>query len=149
MKVILLTDIPRLGSQGEVVQVRDGFARNYLLPRKLALAADETNLRRLDGIKKQIAARTTKLNQRLLTIREQLGLVTLKASLKMGEAGAFGAITNADIAHLLTEAGHKVDKHAIALEEPIKVPGVYDIPIKLGQDVTATVKLWVVEEATG
>lgn len=149
MKVILLTDIPRLGGQGEVVQVRDGFARNYLLPRKLALVADETNLRRLDGIKKQIAGRTAKLNQRLLTIREQLGLVTLKASLKMGEAGAFGAITNADIARLLTEAGQKVDKHAIILEEPIKVPGVYDIPIKLGQDVTATVKLWVVEEATG
>ncbi len=149
MKVILLSDIERLGKRGEVVVVRDGFARNYLLPKKLALIADEVNLRQLETIKKQIAGQETRVTRRLLDAAQRLGLVTVKTALKMGAEGAFGAITNADIADLLEKAGHKVDKHAILLEEPIKAPGVYDIPIKLGQNITATVKLWVVEEAAG
>ncbi len=147
MKVILLTDIDRLGNRGEVVEVRDGFARNYLLPRKLALVANETNLRQLENIKKAIVHRETKVIRRLKDMAERLGLVTIKASLKMGAEGAFGAITNADIAELLKEAGHNVDKHTISLEEPIKAPGVYDILIKLGHDITTTVKLWVVEKS--
>lgn len=147
MKVILLTDIDRLGSQGEVVDVRDGFARNYLLPRKLVLVANEKNLRQLENIKKAIASREAKITRRLSDMAERLGLVTIRTALKMGTEGAFGAITNADIAELLKETGHEVDKHAIVLEKPIKTPGVYDILIKLGQDITATVKLWVVEEA--
>lgn len=149
MKVILLRDIERLGRRGDVVSVRDGFARNYLLPGKLALIADEANLRQLESIKSQIASQETKLTRRFLDQAQRLGLVTVKTALKMGAEGAFGAITNADIADLLEKAGHKVDKHAILLDEPIKAPGVYDIPIKLGRDITATVKLWVVEEAAG
>ncbi|MGB9742720.1 MAG: 50S ribosomal protein L9 [candidate division WOR-3 bacterium] len=149
MKVILLSDIERLGSRGEVVNVRDGFARNYLLPRKLALVANENNLRQLENIKREIASRERKITQRLVDMAQRLGLVTLKTSIRMGAEGAFGAITNADIAALLAQAGHKVDKHAIVLAEPIKAPGVYDIPVKLGREVTATVKLWVVEEQAG
>jgi large subunit ribosomal protein L9 len=149
MKVILLSDIERLGSRGEVVEVRDGFARNFLLPKKLALVADEANLRQLENIKRQLASREMKVSRRLSEMQERLGLVTVKTSIRMGAEGAFGAITNADVAELLKRAGYKVDKHAIVLEEPIKAPGVYDIPIKLGQDITATVKLWVVEEAAG
>jgi large subunit ribosomal protein L9 len=149
MKVILLSDIDRLGKRGEVVNVRDGFARNYLLPRKLALVADENNLRQLENIKKEIASRETKITRRLVDMAQRLGLVTLKTGIRMGAEGAFGAITNADIANLLEQAGHKVDKHAIVLDEPIKAPGVYDIPVKLGHEVTATVKLWVVEENAG
>ncbi len=149
MKVILLTDVARLGNQGEVVEVRDGFARNYLIPRKLAVKADEASLRQLENIRKEIAQRQAKLSRRLMSLSEQLGMVTLKTQLRMGSEGAYGAITNADIAALLHEAGHKIDKHAIILEEPIKAPGVYDIPIKLGPEVTATVKLWVTEAPVG
>jgi|UniRef100_A0A7V3PSC7 large subunit ribosomal protein L9 len=149
MKVILLSDIDRLGKRGEVVNVRDGFARNYLLPRKLALVADENNLRQLENIKKEIASREEKITRRLVDMAQRLGMVTIKTGIKMGAEGAFGAITNADIALLLEQAGHKVDKHAIVLAEPIKAPGVYDIPVKLGHEITATVKLWVVEEAAG
>jgi large subunit ribosomal protein L9 len=76
----------------------------------------------------------------------KLGLVSIKTSIRMGQEGAFGAITNADIAELMAKEGHEVDKHSIVLGEPIKGPGVYDIPIKLGHEVTATVKLWVAEE---
>lgn len=146
MKVILLSDIKELGKQGELVEVRDGFARNYLLPRKMAIVANEKNLRQLENIKKALASREAKRTKRLSELAERLGLVTLKTTLKMGAEGAFGAITNADIAELLKKAGQEVDKHAIVLEEPIKAPGVYDILIKLGQEITATVKLWVVEE---
>ncbi len=149
MKVILLSDIERLGKRGEVVNVRDGFARNYLLPRKLALVADESSLRQLENIRKQLASRETKITRRLMDMAQRLGLVTIKAGIKMGAEGAFGAITNADIARLLEQAGYQVDKHAIVLEEPIKAPGVYDIPVKLGHEITATVKLWVVEETAG
>lgn len=149
MKVILLSDIERLGKRGEVVNVRDGYARNYLLPRKLALVADENSLRQLETIKQQIASREAKITRRLMDMAQRLGLVTIKTGIRMGTEGAFGAITSADIAVLLEQAGYKVDKHAIVLEEPIKAPGVYDIPVKLGHEITATVKLWVVEEAVG
>ncbi|MGQ9707730.1 MAG: 50S ribosomal protein L9 [bacterium] len=149
MKVILLSDIERLGARGEVVDVRDGFARNFLFPKKLALVADEANLRQLESIKRQIASREMKVSSRLADMAQRLGLVTVKTSIKMGAEGAFGAITNADIAELLERSGHKVDKRAIVLDEPIRAPGVYDIPIKLGHEVIATVKLWVVEEAAG
>lgn len=146
MKVILLVDLERLGNRGEVVNVRDGFARNYLLPRKLAIVADKASIRQLENLRRDLATRNTRLTKRLTSLSEQLGLLTLKAKIRMGAAGAFGAITNADVAVLLEKAGHKIDKHAIVLEEPIKVPGLYDIPIKLGPEITATVKLWVAEE---
>lgn len=149
MKVILLTDIERLGKRGEIVDVRDGFARNYLLPRNLARAADAGSVRQLENIRREIARRESKTAQRLMKLSEQLGMVTLKARLRMGAEGAFGAITNADVAQLLQDAGYSIDKHAILLEAPIKVPGVYDIPIKLGQEITARVKLWVAEENVG
>ncbi len=149
MKVILLTDVERLGKRGEVIEVRDGFARNYLIPRKLALQADEATLRQLENFRKEIVHRQAKMTRRLMSLNEQLGMVTLKTQLRMGSEGAYGAITNTTIAELLQQAGHKIDKHAIVLKDPIKAPGVYDIPIKLGANVTATVKLWVTEAPVG
>ncbi|MEO0085778.1 MAG: 50S ribosomal protein L9 [candidate division WOR-3 bacterium] len=146
MKVILLTDVERLGARGEVVNVRDGYARNFLLPRKLALKATEAQLGQLERIKSQLASREARITKRLTDAAAQLGLVTLKTTIRMGSEGAFGAVTNAAIAELLAQAGHEVDKHAIVLDEPIRAPGVYDIPVKLGHEVTATVKLWVAEE---
>jgi large subunit ribosomal protein L9 len=146
MKVILLSDIDRVGSRGQVVNVRDGYARNYLLPRKLGLEATPAQLKQLDSIKSQLASRDAKITKRLTDLAGRLGLVSIKTTIKMGQEGAFGAITNADIVTLLAQSGHEVDKHSIVLAEPIKAPGVYDIPIKLGHEVTATVKLWVAEE---
>jgi large subunit ribosomal protein L9 len=146
MKVILLSDIDRVGSHGTVVNVKNGYARNYLFPRKLALEATPAQLKQLDSIKSQLATRESKVTKRLTEQAGRLGLVSIKTSIKMGQEGAFGAITNADIAELMAKEGHEVDKHSIVLAEPIKGPGVYDIPIKLGHEVTATVKLWVAEE---
>jgi large subunit ribosomal protein L9 len=146
MKVILLSDIERVGSRGTVVSVKRGYARNYLLPRKLALEATKSQLAQLESIKQQIATKEAKVTKRLTDFADRLGLVSVKTTIKMGEEGAFGSITNADIAALLAAEGHEIDKHSIVLAEPIKGPGVYDIPVKLGHEVSATVKLWVAEE---
>jgi large subunit ribosomal protein L9 len=146
MKVILLSDIDRVGSRGTVVNVKNGYARNYLFPRKLALEATPAQIKQLDSIKAQLATREAKVTKKLTEQADKLGLVSIKTSIKMGQEGAFGAITSADIAGLMAKEGHEVDKHSIVLAEPIKGPGVYDIPIKLGHEVTATVKLWVAEE---
>ena len=146
MKVILLSDIERVGSRGTVVNVKPGYARNYLLPRKLALEATKSQLAQLESINKQLASKEAKITKRLTDFAGRLGLVSVKTTIKMGQEGAFGAITNADIATLLAAEGHEIDKHSIVLAEPIKGPGVYDIPVKLGHEVSATIKLWVAEE---
>jgi large subunit ribosomal protein L9 len=146
MKVILLSDIERVGSRGTVVNVKDGYARNYLFPRRLALEATKAQLAQLESIKTQLATKDAKITKRLTDFAGRLGLVSVKTTIKMGQEGAFGAVTNADIAELLAREGHEIDKHSIVLAEPIKGPGVYDVPIKLGHEVMATVKLWVAEE---
>ena len=146
MKVILLSDIDRVGTRGTVVNVKPGYARNYLFPRKFALQATKAQLAQLESIKKQLATKDAKITKRLTDFAGRLGLVSVKTTIKMGQEGAFGAITNANIATLLAAEGHEIDKHSIVLAEPIKGPGVYDIPVKLGHEVSATIKLWVAEE---
>jgi len=146
MKVILLADIERVGDRGTVVNVKPGYARNYLFPRKLALEATKSQLAQIDFIKKQLATKEAKITKRLTDLADRLGLVSVKTTIKMGAEGAFGSITNANIATLLAAEGHEIDKHSIVLAEPIKAPGVYDVSVKLGHEVTATVKLWVAEE---
>jgi large subunit ribosomal protein L9 len=103
-------------------------------------------MKQLDSIKAQLASKETKITKRLTDLAGQLGLVAVKTTLKMCPEGAFGTITHSDIADLLAKEGHEVDRHSIVIAEPIKAPGVYDIGIKLGHEVTATVKLWVAEE---
>ena len=149
MKVILTQTLDRIGNSGEIVNVKDGFARNYLLPRNLALPATAANLGRIEKIRKQFATREDKTRKRLTTLADKLSLVSVKTSLRMGEEGAFGAITNADIARLLAQAGFEIAKQSIVLSEPLKAPGVYDVPVKLGHEVTATIKLWVTEASPG
>lgn len=146
MKVILLSDIDRVGTRGTVVNVKPGYARNYLLPRKLGLEATKAQLAQLESIKKQLATKDAKITKRLTDFAGRLGLVSVKTTIRMGAEGAFGSITNADIATLLAAEGHEIDKHSIVLAEPIKGPGVYDIAVKLGHEVSATIKLWVAEE---
>jgi large subunit ribosomal protein L9 len=146
MKVILLADVERVGERGTVVNVKPGYARNYLFPHKLALEATKSQLAQLDSIKQQLASKEAKITKRLTDLAGRLGLVSVKTTIKMGAEGAFGSITNSDIAGLLAAEGHEIDKHSIVLGEPIKAPGVYDVTVKLGHEVTATVKLWVAEE---
>jgi len=142
MKIILTQDVDRIGQKGEVVNVKDGFARNYLIPRNLAIQATKVRLAQIDAIKAELAKRDERHEKKLKNLAQKLETLSLKAELKMGETGAFGAITNADIAKLLKDAGYEIDRHKIEVPNPIKETGIFDIPINLGA-VTATVKLWV------
>ncbi len=146
MKVILLVDVERLGARGEVVNVKDGHARNYLIPRKLALAGTPANLKQLEDIRRQIATKDEKARSKLSGVADRLGALSLETTIRMGQEGAFGAITNADIAGLLAGQGYDIDRHSIVLPDPIRGPGVYDVTVRLGHEVTATVKLSVAEQ---
>jgi len=149
MKVILLEDVERVGKQADVLNVRDGYARNFLFPKKLAVEASGKQLKRLEEMRKQISTRSAAKAKKLADRVAQLEALTLKAELRVGAEGkAFGAITNAEIAELLAAAGHTVDKHDVLLVEPIKEPGTHDVPIRIGPDTRATVKIWVVAEMT-
>ncbi|MBS4015755.1 MAG: 50S ribosomal protein L9 [Candidatus Latescibacteria bacterium] len=142
MKVILTQDVDRLGKKGEVVTVKDGYARNYLIPKGMALQGTEARLRSIDSIKAELAKKDERHLRKQQKLAEKLATLSLKTEIKMGEHRAFGAITNADIAELLKAAGYEIDRHKIELPNPIKEIGIFDIPVHLGE-VTAMVKLWV------
>lgn len=146
MKIILLEDVNRLGVKGEVVNVKTGFARNYLLRLKKAILATESNIRHFNDLKNRAQAKDKRIIEKGKQLAEKLQTVALKTNLKMGEEGAFGAITNSEIADLLKQAGYEINKHAILLDHPINEPGVHDISIKVGPEILATVKLWVAEK---
>ncbi|MEO0072491.1 MAG: 50S ribosomal protein L9 [candidate division WOR-3 bacterium] len=140
MKIILLQDYERLGKKGDIVTVKDGFARNYLIPKGIAIRATEKELAEIEKTKEELLARLERRRQKQEMLAQKLQELELKAELKMGRRGAFGAITNTDIAELLQAQGIKIDRHKILLTRPIKDPGIYDISVNLGL-IKATVKL--------
>lgn len=147
MEVILKQDVPDLGRTGDVVRVRDGFARNYLLPRGLAVLADKKNLKAFEHQKRVLKAQGERALARARTLAEQLSSLALKIPVRAGEGGKlFGAVTNLDIERLLKERGLEVERRRILLEEPIKSLGDYEIPIRVSADVAATLKVSVVLE---
>ncbi len=146
MEVILLERVAKLGQMGETVNVKPGYARNYLLPRGLAYEATRANLLRIDREKAQIVKRAA---GELDSAREQAkafeGLsVTFNA--RAGDEGKlFGSITSADIVEKLAEQGVQVDRKQIQLDEPIKALGVFSVPVRLHSDVRPEVKVWVIK----
>jgi large subunit ribosomal protein L9 len=149
MKVILTEDIAKLGSAGQTVEVKTGYARNFLLPRNLAVPASKGNLRAVDHIKQQKELRDRKRRQGAEKVRDELEKLTLTGQLVTDEDGkVFGSITTHTIADLIGEAGQSVERRDIALDEPIKALGVYTIKIKIDKDITANVKLIVEKKAT-
>lgn len=147
MKVILRDDVEDLGKCGAVVNVKDGFARNYLIPRNLAIPATAGNLRSIDAINQQKSARDRKRLREAERLRNALEKVSCTAEVQVGEEDrVFGSVTSAQIAELLEAQGFIVDRHDILLEEPIKALGVYTVPVKLERDVVAKVKIWVVKK---
>ena len=147
MKVILLRDVESLGSAGEVVQVKSGFARNFLIPQRQALVASDTNVAQFESKRKQHAAVSEREQRAAEAIAKQLEADSLTAQVRVGEEDRlFGSVTVQNIADLLTEKDYDIDRRAIQLEEPIRALGVYTIDVRLHADVTAKVKLWVVKE---
>jgi len=150
MEVILKEDIANLGKIGEVVRVRDGFARNYLLPRGLVLVANKKNLKAFEHQKKVVADRKQKVMRDAQAVGEQLTGVSLTIAMRSGEEGRlFGSVTNMQIEKALKAKGLNVDRRKIHLDEPIKNLGDYEIPIRLAADITVPLKLSVVPEEGG
>lgn len=147
MEVILKEDIANVGKIGEVVRVRDGYARNYLLPRGLVLEANKRNLKTFEHQKKVIADQKQKIVRRAQAVGEQLTGVALVIPMKAGEEGRlFGSVTNMQIEKALKAKGLNVERRKIHLEEAIKNVGEYEVPIRLSADLTVALKLSVVAE---
>ena len=146
-QVLLREDIDNLGARGEIVRVKAGYARNYLLPRKLAVEATTNNVRQIEGEKAALAKREAKERSTAELQAAQLQKLTLKFERKVGEAGVlYGSVTSMDIAHALHEQGYEIDRRKIVLREPIKRFGNYDVPVRLHRDVTLELPINVLGE---
>lgn len=147
MEVILKEDVANLGHRGDVVKVADGYGRNFLLPRKLALQATANNKAVIDQMKAAAARRSATEKAQAEALAAQLEPLTLSFARKSGENGhLFGSVTSADIAHELETKGFAVDRRKIQLVEPIKAIGETSVAIKLYREVTAHVKVSVIAE---
>lgn len=147
MKVILREDVAGVGAAGETVEVKDGYGRNYIIPRRLGVPATKANLKAIGEFRSQTEIRARKARRQAEIVKERIEKLELQTEVMVGEEEKlFGSVTSADIAELLAVAGVTVDKRAIQLEAPIKVLGVYTVPIKVEKDVIANLKLWVVKK---
>jgi large subunit ribosomal protein L9 len=146
-QVLLREDIDNLGARGEIVRVKAGYARNYLLPRKLAVEATTNNVRQIEGERAALAKREAKDRSTAEAQAGQLRNLTLKFERKVGEAGVlYGSVTSMDIAHELKEQGYEIDRRRIVLREPIKRFGNYQVPVRLHRDVTVELPVSVLGE---
>jgi large subunit ribosomal protein L9 len=145
MRVILREDMPNLGKTGDVVKVADGYGRNYLLPRRLAVQATEGNMKQIEHERRAALSRRDKLVKEAGSIRERLEGVSVTVAKRVGEGEKlFGSVTPNDIELALAEEGHKVDRKKIRIPEPIRALGVYPVTIALRAGTEATIKVWVV-----
>ncbi len=147
MKIVLLKDVERLGRAGEVVKVANGFARNFLIPRGEALLATDANIAHFESRRRQHEAAADREKKAAEALAQALEKTSLTVQARVGEEDKlFGSVTSQNVADLLKEAGHEIDRRKIDLEEPIRALGVYTIEIRLHPEVRAAVKLWVVKE---
>ena len=147
MKIILKNDVQSLGKAGEIIEVKRGYARNYLIPKNMAIEATSSNIKSFQEESKLDKIRTEKGKKSALELAEKLSGISLTAVVQVGEQDkVFGSVTAQNIADLLKESGMEIDRKKIILEEPLKALGVFDIPVKLHADVEAKIKVWVVRE---
>lgn len=147
MKVILMEDVPSLGEAGTIVEVTDGYARNYLIPKGLVLAATPSNMKAYEERQKQRQLRENRAKRDAQSLAKELEKISLTAMVPVGdEDRMFGSVTSQTIATLLQEKGYDIDRRKITLDTPIRALGVYTVPIKLLPEVEARVKVWVVKE---
>lgn len=147
IEVLLMAEVKDVGAPGAVVRVAEGFARNYLFPRKLAAPVTEATRRRLAKMQKEREAELKAALEKARATAAQIAKGSYTIRVKVGEEDKmFGAVTSAHIAAVLQEQGIEVDKHQVDLEKPLKELGVYDVKIKLHPEVDAAMKVWIVEE---
>jgi len=147
MKIILIQEVDNVGRRGQIVNVSDGYARNYLIPRKLAMPASAANLKYVETQKLNWAKQEAKLKDEAEVLAKALGDVSIAVAKKVGEGDSlYGSVTTMEIADGLTHRGFNIERRKIRLEHPIKTLGEYTIPIKLHSEVTAHIKLLVQRE---
>jgi large subunit ribosomal protein L9 len=147
MKIILRQDFEALGKIGDMVTVKDGYARNFLIPKQIAILANQKNMKILEQERKRLEIQRNKDKHQAEALAKELEKVSITATVTVGEEDrVFGSVTAQIIAELLKEKGYDIDKKKIHLEEPIKALGIYTVSLKLHQDVDANVRVWVVKE---
>jgi len=147
MEVILREDVQHLGQIGDVVKVKPGYARNYLLPRGLAVAADKKNLRQLEHQKRIVAEKRERALRAAQTLAQKIGSLRCTIKARAGEEGKlFGSVTNIDIERALTDQGVTIERRRIKLDEPIKQLGEYKVPVQLGVGVNAEIAVVIEAE---
>lgn len=148
MEVILKEDLANLGKIGDIVRVRDGYARNYLLPRGLVLIANKKNLKTYEHHKKMVGEQKQKIMRQAQSTADQLAAVSLVIPVKVGEEGRlFGSVTSIQIEKALKAKGLNVNRRKIHLDEPIKAAGDHEVPVRLSADLTVPLKVSVVPDA--
>ena len=147
MERILREKIDKLGDVGDVIHVKDGYARNYLIPRGLVVKATPGNLKVVEDLKNQIIHQEKKATTQHSKLAEKLSKLKLLAPVKVGEGDRlFGSVTAIRICELLQEQGYEVDRKAIQLDDPIKSLGLHTVPLKLYSDVNTEIKVYVIKE---
>ena len=149
MKIILLKDMDDLGLEGDIINVKTGYARNYLIPRDFALEANERNIKLIESKRKKIEIRKLKAKEDAVKISEQVADMKITIAQKVGEEDKlYGSVTSMDIASEMEKMGMSIDRRKIILEKPIKNLGEYTIPIKIYPGVTGSINVAVVPEQT-
>jgi len=147
MEVIILEDVAKLGSAGDVVKVKPGYARNFLVPQGKAILCTKANRKMIEEQQRLVARRKAKEAAKYASLAEKIASLSCTINVQVGEEDKmYGSVTNADIQKALQNEGIDVDKRKIQMEEPIKSLGIYNIDIELHSDVKATLKVWVVKE---
>ena len=147
MKVILKDDVKNVGNMGDIVKVADGYARNYLVPRGLAVEASTKNIKSIEHEKRNIQEKVKKIKSSAQDLSDRISKVTLVMKANAGEEGKlFGSITTMDIAEALKNEGFEIDKKKISLDEPIKRLGEHTVSVKIHPEITTNVTVQVVQE---
>lgn len=147
MEVILNKDVDKIGKAGEVVKVKDGFGRNFLIPNGLAVLSNPSNLRKIEQEKQKNLQHLEKIKHDAEALRDKLsGLSLTIQALAHEDEKLYGSVSEQDIASALKEEGFDIDKNIISLAEPIKALGIFEVPLNLHPEITAKIKIWVVKK---
>jgi len=147
MEVILTENVPSLGNVGQVIKVKEGYARNYLLPRKLAYLATAANLKRIEKLEKVRKEQSEQAKQQAITLSEKLAKVSCTVNVEVNDLERlYGSITEVDVVKALEVEGFSIDKKQVVFDNPIEELGIFDIGIKLHPEVTAKIRLWVTKK---
>ena len=147
MKIILRQDYKSIGKTGDIITVKNGYARNFLIPKGIAITATARNMKILKEEEKLFTDRKDKDRRKSDSVAKELSKISITVSVPVGEEDrVFGSVTSQTIAEVLNEKGYAIDRKKIQLDEPIKALGVYTVPIKLHSDVEANLRVWVVKE---